>query len=71
MGYKVKEMRKARSMTQEELAAASGVSRGTICALESGRDVRTTTKTLEKLARALSTTVSIIFFDDNVQQVKQ
>lgn len=57
MGYKVREAREAVNMTQEELAEKSGVSRGTICAIEKG----TTTKTLLKLARALGTTVDQIF----------
>lgn len=30
MGYKIKELREAMKMTQEELAEKSGVSRGTI-----------------------------------------
>ena len=37
MGYKVREARKAANMTQEELAQKSGVSRGTIWALENGK----------------------------------
>ena len=41
MGYKIKELREAMKMTQEELAEKSGVSRGTISALENGID-RTT-----------------------------
>ena len=36
MGYKIKEIREAKKMTQEELAEKSGVSRGTISALENG-----------------------------------
>ena len=38
MGYKIKELREAMKMTQEELAEKSGVSRGTISALENGID---------------------------------
>ena len=37
MGYKIKELREAMKMTQEELAEKSGVSRGTISALENLR----------------------------------
>ena len=36
MGYKIREAREAKKMSQEELAKASGVSRGTISALENG-----------------------------------
>ena len=66
MGYKVREAREAVNMTQEELAEKSGVSRGTICAIEKGTTRGTTTKTLLKLARALGTTVDQIFFADSV-----
>ena len=66
MGYKVKEVREAKKMTQEELAAKSGVSRGTICALESGKDRSTTSKTLIALAKALDTTIDSLFFEDSV-----
>ena len=63
MGYKIKEVREARKMTQEELAEKSGVSRGTISALENGSVRTTTTKTLFKLAKALGTSVDQIFLD--------
>lgn len=66
MGYKIKELREAMKMTQEELAEKSGVSRGTISALENGIDRTTTSKTLVKLAQALDTTVDSIFFTKGV-----
>lgn len=66
MGYKIKEIREAKRMTQEELAEKSGVSRGTIAALESGTGRTTTTKTLVKLAEALGTTVESIFYTRSV-----
>ena len=66
MGYKIKELREAMKMTQEELAEKSGVSRGTISALENGIDRTTTSKTLVKLAQALDTTVYRIFFTKGV-----
>ena len=66
MGYKIKEVRKSMKMTQEELAEKSGVSRGTISALEDGSTRTTTTKTLFKIAKALNTTVDAIFFDTTV-----
>jgi len=62
MGYKIKEVREAQKMTQEELAEKSGVSRGTISALENGSVRTTTTKTLFKLAKALGASVDQIFF---------
>ena len=66
MGYKIKELREAMKMTQGELAEKSGVSRGTISALENGIDRTTTSKTLVKLAQALDTTVDRIFFTKGV-----
>ena len=66
MGYKIKELREAMKMTQEELAEKSGVSRGTISALENGIDRTTTSKTLVQLAQALDTTVDRIFVTKGV-----
>ncbi len=66
MGYKLKEVREAQKMTQEELSDKSGVSRGTISALENGTARTTTTKTLVKLARALGVSVDQIFFAESV-----
>ena len=66
MGYRIKEVREAAKMTQAELAAKSGVSRGTISALENGTMRATTTKTLVLLALALGVSVDQIFFADSV-----
>lgn len=66
MGYRVKEFRESLKMTQEELAEKSGVSRGTISAMENGTSKETTTKTLVKIARALGTSVDAIFFENIV-----
>ena len=66
MGYRIRELREAMKMTQEELADKSGVSRGTISALENGYMRNTTSKTLLKLAQALNTSVDRIFFTETV-----
>lgn len=66
MGYKVRELREEKNMTQEELAEKSGVSRTIISGLENGTARATTTKTLLKLAKALGVTVDCLFFSDNV-----
>lgn len=66
MGYKVKEYREALGMTQEELSIKSGVSRGTIVALENDKESATTTATLRKVAKALGVTISHLFFDQCV-----
>lgn len=61
MGYRIKEVRESKGMTQEELAVKSGISRVTISGLENGIERATTTKTLVKIAQALDTTVDKIF----------
>lgn len=66
MGQRLKDVRKAQKMTQEELALKSGVSRGTIAAIESGRRTCVTVNTLLKIATALNTTVDKIFFETSV-----
>lgn len=66
MGYRIKEVREGKGITQEKLAELSGVSRGTIAALENGSEKITTTKTLVKIAEALGTTVEKIFFTESV-----
>ena len=69
MGNKIKERREALGLSQHELAKKSGVSRGTIWALETNSNYTTTTKTLAKIAKALHTTIGDIFFTDSVQQL--
>lgn len=62
MGYKIKEAREERRLTQEELAEKSGVSRPTIVALENGKAEDVKISTLQKLAAAMDMTVQDIFF---------
>lgn len=66
MGYKIKEVRESQSMTQEELSQKSGVSRGTIAALEKSDETVTSTKTLLKISQALGVSISDIFFGPSV-----
>jgi transcriptional regulator with XRE-family HTH domain len=67
MGYKIKEVREAKGMSQEELAEKANVSRTTVWNLETNPNAETTTQTLKKIADALGTTVSAIFFANDVQ----
>ena len=62
MGYKIRECRKEKKMSQCELAEKSGVSRTVISGLECGSITTTTTDTLLKIARALNKKVADIFF---------
>lgn len=63
MGYKIREVREEKNMSQEQLALKSNVSRTIISGLESGKITVTTTETLLKIAKALDRKVSDIFFD--------
>ena len=63
MGYKIKEIREAAGMTQQQLSERSGVARSIINGLETGRTKTTTTTTLRKIAAALEKKVDDIFFD--------
>ncbi len=66
MGYKVRELRKKKRMSQAELAEKSGVSRATIIAIEKDDNKIVSSATLVKLATALGTTVERIFFQKRV-----
>lgn len=61
MPFKIKEARKEKGFTQEELAKRANVSRATIIGLENGSVTVTTTETLTKIASALDKKVSDIF----------
>lgn len=66
VGHKLKEYRSALKISQEELAARSGVSRQTISTIENDGAESTTTKTLAKIAGALGTTIGSLFFENDV-----
>lgn len=66
MGYRIKDRRLELHMTQEELSEKSGVSRQTISSLETNDEYSVSTKTLTRIASALDTTVSSLFFESAV-----
>lgn len=66
VGYKIKDRRESLRMSQEELSVKSGVSRQTISSIENNPEKSVSTKTLEKIALALGTTVGKLFFEQNV-----
>ena len=66
MGYRVKEIREQKKMTQEELEQKSGISRQTISAIENNRAENVMVGTLKALAGALETTIDNLFFDEAV-----
>lgn len=61
MEFKIRVFREELNLSQQELAAKSGVSRATISGLENQTICVTTTDTLIKLANALGKKVSEIF----------
>lgn len=64
MNFKLKEFRKKRGLSQEELSVKSNISRSIISGLESGKITVTTTATLKNLSKALDCKVSDIFLND-------
>jgi len=63
IGTRIKELRKAKKMTQAELAAHSEISRSYLADVEAGR-YNPSLDTLTRLARALGIEVSAIFKGD-------
>lgn len=63
MRNKLQEKRKVLKMSQDVLARKSGVSRTTISLIETNKGVVIKTSTMEKIAEALQTTVSELFFN--------
>ena len=66
MGYKIKEARRRKGISQQKLAELSGISLSLIVALENGEAVTVTNKSLLKIANALGLTVGDIFFGASV-----
>ena len=61
MGYRIKELREKKRLTQEELAEKSGVSRTTISNLENESNKTVNTRTLSKIASALGVKLESLF----------
>jgi len=58
MQYRVAEYRAKQNLTQADLAQAAGVSRATIIALESGKEIVVKSSTLQAIASALKCQVA-------------
>lgn len=58
MENKLKTIRKAKNLSQAELAEKSGVSRATIANIERGKQVELLVGTVAKLANALDVSIS-------------
>ena len=66
MGYKIRQIRENKGMSQTELAEKSGISRATIWKLETDDKAITMTSTLQKIANALGVSLDEIFLADDV-----
>lgn len=66
MGYRIREIRESKGISQTELSERSGVSRATIWKLETDDKAVTMTSTLIKIASALGVSLDEIFLADDV-----
>ena len=65
IGKKIKEARKAKNMTQEELGNIVGVQKSAIAKYDSGRVVNIKRSTLQKIASALNIRPSELVFEES------
>ncbi|MCD7858362.1 MAG: helix-turn-helix transcriptional regulator [Clostridiales bacterium] len=61
MGFMIQKKREEAGLTQEALAQKAGISRALLSLLETNKTTVTTTKTLQKIAKALGCSVNDIF----------
>ncbi len=66
MGYRSREIRESKGISQTELSEKSGVARATIWKLETDENAVTMTTTLQKIANALGVSVDEIFLPHGV-----
>ena len=68
IGEKIKNARKAKGMTQEELGQLVGVQKSAIAKYESGRVVNIKRSTLQKIASALNIRPSELIFEESPKE---
>ena len=68
IGKKIKEARKNKGMTQEELGNVVGVQKSAIAKYESGRVVNIKRSTLQKIASALNIRPSELVFEESPKE---
>ncbi|AFV10941.1 hypothetical protein Tph_c07090 [Thermacetogenium phaeum DSM 12270] len=64
LGHKLRQLRKIRNLTADELSKLSGVSRSYILLIETGKRTEVSNKILDKLARALRVNPNYFKIDD-------
>ena len=67
LGLKIREIRRARKITQEKLSEVIGLDNGYISKVESGQNFPSL-KTLEKMANALGVSISAFFDFESIQE---
>jgi len=67
---RLREARRLRGMTQEQLEDASGVEQGVISRLERGESVNPTYETVRKLEAALKLKPGVLVFGDTPSQAE-
>lgn len=70
MGLRIRELRKARGLTQEQLSERAGLSRSQLSEIES-ETKPANTKRLASIAKALDVTVDELFSDDSVEAYRR
>jgi len=60
---KLKQIRKEKGMTLDELSTKCGVSAGYLCHLENGSRMHPSIEIMEKIAKVLEKTIFEIFFN--------
>ena len=68
IGAKIKQARKSKGITQEELGKIVGVQKSAIAKYESGRVVNIKRSTLQKIASALNIRPSELVFEDSPKE---
>ena len=69
LGLKIKELRKRKGLTQEELAELIQMEQNSISVMESGRNFPTL-GTLEKIAKVLDVNLSDFFDYEDIDDIK-
>lgn len=65
---KLKELRQAKKMTQDELAKRIGIDRSMVAKIEAGKNINPTLNILEKMAAELGASVEILSDNQTVAE---
>lgn len=71
VAYNIRRLRNAAGISQEELAAAADMNRGYLANLELGKRYYASTRTLDKLAKALNVGITEFFASPPSKSVRR